>query len=85
MKTAETAQDAITAARKSWESVHEKASWQEVFSKESVAKFEPYTATLNGDVWYVRGTIPPGFHGQVPEAHINRSDAHGSVAGVEVK
>ena len=81
----ETAKDAIAAAHRSWASVNEKASWQKVYSNESVAKFEPYTAILDGNVWHVRGTIPPGYHGQAPEAHISKTDGHASVAGVDVR
>ncbi len=70
----QTAEVAIAEARKSWIALHEKKRGSSLYSKESTDKFEPYTATLEGDVWVVRGTIPDGFHGETLETRVRRSD-----------
>jgi hypothetical protein len=59
-----TADLAIAAAREAWDSIYEKARWHSELSRESTARFEPYTAILTDGVWLVRGTIPPGYHGE---------------------
>jgi hypothetical protein len=60
---------AILSARHAWQSVYEK-SRSPVYSKESAAKFEPYTATLENGVWHVRGNIPAGYQGEVLETTV---------------
>jgi len=69
-----TADTAVAIAKKSWESVHDKTGWNSVYEKSSTDKFEPYAATLEGEVWIVRGTIPEGFHGETLETRVCRSD-----------
>jgi len=69
-----TADSAVAIAKKSWGSVHDKAGWNSIYEKVSTDKFEPYTATLEGEVWIVRGTIPEGFHGETLETSVCRSD-----------
>lgn len=80
-----TAEAAITKAKEAWASIHDKASWQSAYSKESAAKLEPYTATLEDGVWLVRGTIPPGYKGEVLETTVRQSDGAVSVTVVQVK
>jgi hypothetical protein len=66
-----TATAAIRAARESWRSLDRDVNYKSpLYSKKEIAKFEPYTATLVDDVWVVRGTIPPDFHGQVIETTV---------------
>lgn len=55
---------AVVAAKKAWKSIYEKASWNSIYSEQNMDKLEPFTATLEGDVWIVRGTIPTAFHGE---------------------
>ena len=48
--------------------------WEPLYGKE-IASERPFHATLRGDVWYVRGSLPRGLAGGVAEADIGRSDA----------
>ena len=76
-----TPEAAVAAAKDAWESISSKATWVETYKRASVAKFEPYTATLMDGVWYVVGTIPLGYHGRMPKALVCESD--GSVEASE--
>lgn len=81
--TVTTAEEAVVLAKKAWKSIYEKASWNSIYSKQSTDKFEPYTATLEGDVWVVRGTIPEGFHGETLETSVCRTDGSTFAKGVK--
>lgn len=74
---------AIMSARQAWQSIYEK-NRSAAYSKESAAKFEPYTATLKDGVWHVRGTVPPGYHGETLETTVRQSDGSVSVTVVKV-
>ena len=78
-----TGESAIASARKAWQSIHEKAPWNFVYSKERTAQFEPYTATYENGVWVVRGTIPAGYRGEVLETRVREAD--GSVSATVVR
>lgn len=80
-----TAEGAISGAKKAWRSIHEKAPWNTVYSEERTSQFEPYTATYEGGVWVVRGTIPAGYHGEVLETKVRESDGSVSVTVVQVE
>ena len=80
-----TAEEAVTRARTAWKSVGEKASWHVAYRKESTAKFEPYTATLENGVWIVRRTVPSGYRGEVLETRVRQIDGQVSVEVAEVK
>jgi hypothetical protein len=80
-----TPEAAVEKAKQAWASIHEKASWQSAYSKENTAKFEPYTATLQDGIWVVRGTIPPGYQGEVLETTVRQSDGDVSVTVVQTK
>jgi hypothetical protein len=80
-----TAEEAVARAKTAWASVGEKASWHAVYSKESTAKFEPYTATLENGVWVVRGTVPSGYQGEMLETRVRQSDGEASVEVVKAK
>jgi NTF2 fold immunity protein len=69
---------AIVAAKEAWQSIYSKAPQHSVFSPESVAKGEPYVATLENGVWHVFGTLSKGTVGGTPEASICAVD--GSVS-----
>jgi hypothetical protein len=73
-----TAEAAIAKAKESWAGVHQKTH-DPMLSEESVKRFEPYAATLTDDVWTVRGTIPPEFHGAAPIAMVRKADGLASV------
>jgi hypothetical protein len=77
-----TADAAIGKAKVSWHLTYEKTR-SATFSEENVARFEPYTAVLDGEAWRVRGMIPQDFHGVVPEATVQRKDGYTSVEGVQ--
>jgi hypothetical protein len=80
-----TPEAAIVAARHSWESLNEKLNYRvPVYSKEEIAKCEPYSATLVDGQWVVRGTIPPHFRGEILETTIRRSDGSASVQVIAV-
>ena len=67
--------DAVTAAKRAWGSVYDKAPWHREFSPPNVARFEPYIATLSGGVWFVTGTVPLGSKPEdMPNARVRRWD-----------
>jgi hypothetical protein len=76
---------AILSARQAWQSIAEKKGSSSVYSKESAAKFEPYTATLKDGVWHVRGTVPPGYRGETLDTTVRQSDGSVSVTVVKVE
>ena len=76
--------DAIAAARIGWASVQVKASRREIYSKETRAKFEPYTAELQDGVWTVKGTIPSDYKGTVLVTQVRASDGSVSITCHEV-
>jgi hypothetical protein len=57
-----TPDEAIAAARAAWLSFDQQAppSGQTRFSKDSIARSEPYTATLKDGVWTIRSTSVAG-------------------------
>lgn len=75
---------AILSARQAWQSIYEKKGSSPVYSKESAAKFEPYTSTLKDGVWHVQGTVPPGYHGETLETTVRQSDGSVSVTVVKI-
>jgi hypothetical protein len=74
---------ALAMAHKAWAAVFSKTA-SETYSADSVRRFEPYSATLDNGVWIVRGHVPDGFHGVVPEARIVQADGVVSV-GAETR
>ena len=46
------------------------SKWLEVYG-ESINDRRPFIATLKDTIWKVRGTLPQGYDGGVPEATIN--------------
>jgi hypothetical protein len=80
-----TPNEAISRARSAWKSISEKTTWRAVYSKEQTTKFEPYTATLKDGTWVVRGTVPPGYHGELLETRVRQTDGQVSVEVIEVK
>jgi hypothetical protein len=70
----ETAEAAIAAAKIGFQGVYDKASSQSELSPESVAHFEPYTATLHDGWWEVIGTRHGGYQGRMPRARVARND-----------
>ena len=78
-----TADAAILSAKQAWQSIYEK-NGSPAYSKESAAKFEPYTATLKDGVWHVRGTVPSGYQGETLETTVRQSDGSVSVTVVKV-
>ena len=75
------ADTAIAAAKKAWSAVYEKAGWHKVFSPESVAAAEPYSALLKNGIWIVSGKHKPGATS--PTAQVCASDGSTSVGASE--
>ncbi len=70
----ETPEAAIVAAKRGFQGVYDKASWQSELSPENVSHFEPYVATLRNGWWDVVGTRPVGYQGRMPRARVARTD-----------
>lgn len=65
-----TSQTAIAKARQAWKSMHEKNVSSQALSDENIARFEPYSAVRDGDVWIIKGTIPKEYHGDILETKV---------------
>jgi len=74
---------AIAKAKGGWASVYSKTHYAD-FAPETVAKFEPYTATLRDGEWVVRGTVSTEYHGAVLQAKVRASDGFTRVEAVNV-
>ena len=79
-----TAEEAIAKARDAWGSIYDKTG-HAIYSEESTAQFEPYTATLENGVWTVRGTIPAGYSGNTLVTTICQSDGAAHAQGVRIE
>ena len=77
--------DAVARARIAWQGIAEKKGASSVYGEESTARFEPYTATVDNDVWIVRGTVPAGYRGQTLETRVAKTDGQVSVYAKEVQ
>lgn len=64
---------ALAKANAAWADMHARRG-DATFSPANVRRFAPYSATLDHDVWTVRGTRPPGFVGEMPAARIRATD-----------
>jgi len=73
-----TAVAAVESARSAWEGVSDKLNRENAFNGDNLARFEPYSATLKGEVWYVTGTRRDS-KGDMPEAYICRVDGQARV------
>jgi len=81
---AKDAEDAIAHAKAAWAAIHEKDRNGETTAPAYIARFEPYSATLKDGVWHVQGTVPAGFHGQVPVMSVCRNDEGASAGSIDV-
>ncbi|HMU96240.1 MAG TPA: NTF2 fold immunity protein [Elusimicrobiota bacterium] len=50
------------------------AVWEPLYGTKDVEGKAPYRARLEGNVWRVEGTLPPGHLGGVPTAEISKVD-----------
>jgi hypothetical protein len=50
------------------------AVWVPIYGKERIEEKKPYKAILKDGIWYVRGSIPQGWTGGVPEAEISKDN-----------
>lgn len=48
------------------------AVWMPIYGKDRIEEKKPYKAALKNGIWHVRGTIPQGWKGGVPEAEISK-------------
>ncbi|MGQ0620318.1 MAG: hypothetical protein ACT4QA_10415 [Panacagrimonas sp.] len=66
---------AIATARAAWKSIDEdQGTSNQMFSTQSIASLEPYTATLSGGVWTVHGTAPAASKGGASPITTVRAD-----------
>ena len=56
------------------------AIWGPIYGADQIAHERPYHAKLINGVWWVSGSLPPGWLGGVAEARIQKAD--GRVLGV---
>ncbi len=71
---------AITYARHVWRSFYDNnVAWRDRFGTETIESFEPYSAVLNGGLWFVSGKPRNGKAG--PTMQICASDRSGSIGG----
>ena len=80
-----TPEQAIAIAKGSWHSVYEEASWQTDYADENVARFEPYSAKLQGDTWYVAGTQNQDAMHHARAAQVARSNGLTFVTNIPAK
>jgi len=50
------------------------AVWVAIYGKERIEEKKPYKAILKDGIWYVKGSIPHGRKGGVPEAEISKDN-----------
>lgn len=50
------------------------AVWTTIYGKDQIEKEKPYSAVLREGIWYVSGSLPPGYAGGVAEAEISKDD-----------
>ena len=50
------------------------AVWEPIYGRRHIASKRPFHATLSGGIWSVRGSLPEGYVGGVPEAEIAKKD-----------
>jgi hypothetical protein len=50
------------------------AVWLPIYGKERIEEKKPYKAILKDGIWYVRGSIPAGWKGGVPEAELSKDN-----------
>ena len=56
------------------------AIWGPIYGADQIPREKPYHAKLIGGVWWVSGSLPPGYFGGVAEGRIQKID--GRVLGV---
>lgn len=78
------AHSAIATAKAAWASIYEKNPSSDNYSPASIARFEPYTATLRGGAWLVTGTVPSGYRGPTAVTSVCRNDEGVSTAWIAV-
>lgn len=50
------------------------AVWIPIYGKEHIERKAPFKAVLKDCTWYVKGSLPQGWKGGVPEAQISKDD-----------
>jgi len=50
------------------------AVWTPIYGREQIVDNKPYKAVLKNGIWHVKGSIPHGMLGGVPEAEISKED-----------
>ena len=60
--------DSVTAVRVA------QAIWTPIYGERTIAKEQPYRATLVRGIWHVQGSHPPRMPGGVAEIRIRKAD-----------
>ena len=50
------------------------AVWEPIYGREHIRRKKPFRAKLHNGIWSVRGSLPKGYLGGVPEAEISKRD-----------
>ena len=50
------------------------AAWNAIYGQDAIKSQSPYIATLQGNIWTVRGSLPLQFKGGVAVAEISKTD-----------
>lgn len=50
------------------------AVWIPIYGEKQISTEKPFKAVLRNDMWFVTGTLPPGFEGGTAEAEISKRD-----------
>jgi len=45
-----------------------------IYGADQIHNERPFRATLQGQIWFVRGSLPPGYDGGVAEVEISKDD-----------
>jgi hypothetical protein len=77
------AEAAVAHAKAAWAAIYDKTR-DETSAAHYLARFEPYSATLQNGVWHVQGTIPPDFHGYAPVMSVCRNDEGAAAGSIKV-
>jgi len=80
----DTPEAAIAAARRTWEALDKKGGGHKEFGPAAIARFEPYTASKQGGVWTVRGTLPRAYHGVALVTTVRQADGGVQVQEVDI-
>jgi len=50
------------------------AVWTPIYGKKSIEGKKPFKAVLKDGIWFVKGSLPPGWKGGIPAAQISKDN-----------